>query len=71
MRINPFKFQVVEYSDSYPYGVQNSIVAQAPTIKGCLSEYKKHLVRFASIERKNLVKTVLLCDGVQFDILGA
>ena len=67
---NPFKFQVVEYSRVYPYGTSNRIVAQAPTVRGCMTEYNKHLARWVGVERKNMVKTVWLCDGVEFDIIG-
>ena len=68
-RSNPFKFQVVEYTREWPYGTPNRIVASAPTLKGCLSEYKRHLHRYevAKVDRK-VEKTIFLCDGVSFDV---
>lgn len=68
-RPNPFKYQVVEYTQTGSYGTPNSIVASAPTLKGCLSEYKRHLNRYtvAKIDHKP-IKTIFLCDGVAFDV---
>lgn len=67
--MNPYKFQVVEYCAEWPYGINNRIVASAATLKGCMSEYKRHLKIFESfkIDHKPL-KTVFLCDGVPFDV---
>lgn len=62
------KYQVVEFSRQHPYGVENRIVAQAATLKGCLSEYNKHLARYIE-PRHNLVKTVFKCNGVAFDVV--
>lgn len=64
---NPFKYQVIEFSRQHPYGVENRIVAQAATIKGCLSEYNKHIARHPE-KRANLLKTAFMCDGVVFDM---
>lgn len=68
-RSNPFKYQVIEYTRSWPDGTPNRIVASAATLKGCLSEYKRHLNRYAvaQIDHKP-IKTVFLCDGVSFDV---
>ena len=68
MKPNPFKFQVIEFSRQYPYGVENRIVAQAATLKGCLSEYSRHVARYAG-EPRNIVKTVFKADGVVFDVV--
>jgi hypothetical protein len=67
--MNPYKFQVVEYCAEWPYGINNRIVASAATLKGCMSEYKRHLkiVESFKIDHKPL-KTVFLCDGVPFDV---
>lgn len=67
--MNPYKFQVVEFTGNNPYGTDNRIVASAATLKGCLSIYKKHLERYAiaKINHKP-IKTVFYCDGVSFDV---
>ena len=68
--MNPFKYQVVEWSKDYPYGISNRIVASAATLKGCLSQYHKHIdtYRLANISRHNVIKTVFYCDDVPFDV---
>lgn len=70
--MNPYRYQVVEFSRDYPNGTDNRIVASAATLKGCLSQYNKHLMTWnlAKIDRKNLIKTVFLCDGVEFNIVS-
>jgi hypothetical protein len=67
--MNPYRYQVAEYCAEWPYGINNRIVASAATLKGCMSEYKRHLLAFSigKIEHTPL-KTVFLCDGVPFDV---
>lgn len=65
--MNPFKYQVIEFSRQRPFGTENRIVATAATLRGCLSEYKRHLARYPET-RSNLLKTVFMCDGVAFDV---
>ncbi len=67
--MNQNRYQVVEFSRNSPYGIDNRIVASAATLRGCLSQYNKHVNTWkaAKIERKNLIKTVFLCDGVEFN----
>lgn len=67
--MNPYKFQVVEYYRNYPYGTPNRIVASGATIKGCLSQYRKHIETYkaARIEH-NPLKTLFLCNDVPFNV---
>ena len=67
--MNPYKYQVVEWSKDWPYGISNRIVASAATLKGCLTQYHKHVntYRLANI-RHNPIKTVFYCDDVPFDL---
>jgi hypothetical protein len=69
--MNPYKFQIVEYYKDYPYGTPNRIVASAATLKGCISQYNKHLKTFklAKIDHKP-IKTDFLCDGVSFNVIN-
>ena len=67
--MNPFKYKVVEWSKESPYGVNNRIVASAATLKGCLSQYYKHIDTFRLANaRHNPIKTVFYCDDVPFDL---
>lgn len=67
---NTYKFQVVEYYRDYPYGTPNRIVASAATLKGCLSQYNKHIETFKAARiNHNPLKTVFLCDGVSFNVV--
>lgn len=67
--MNPYRYQVVEFYRDYPNGTPNRIVASAATLKGCLSQYKKHInaFRLAGIKHSPLV-TKFFCDGVAFDV---
>jgi hypothetical protein len=67
--MNPYKFQVVEWYRAWPDGTPNRIVASAATLKGCLSQYRKHIdtFRIARVIHEP-VKTVFLCDGLSFDV---
>lgn len=68
--MNPYKHQVVEYYRDYPYGTPNRIVASAATLKGCLSQYNKHINTFKAARiNHNPLKTVFLCDGVSFNVV--
>ena len=66
---NPFKFKVVEWSREFPYGTPNRIVASAATLKGCLSEYSRHVARFeaAKIDRK-VLNVKFYCNDVDFTV---
>lgn len=68
--MNPYRYQVTEYYRDYPNGTPNRIVASAATLKGCLSQYQKHLKTFslAGIKHEPL-KTIFHCDGVPFDVM--
>lgn len=67
--MNPYKFQVVEFTRNYPYGTDNRIVVSAATLKGCLNQYNKHIETFraAKISHSPL-KTVFYCDGTPFEV---
>ena len=67
--MNPYKYQVVEWYRSWPNGTPNRIVASAATLKGCLSQYRKHIdtFRLAKVDHKP-IKTIFLCDDVPFDV---
>lgn len=68
--MNPYKFQVVEYYQDYPNGTPNRIVASAATLKGCLSQYNKHINTFKAAKINHApLKTLFYCDNVQFDVL--
>ena len=68
--MNPYKFQVVEFYNDAINGTHNSIVASAATLKGCMSQYQKHLKTYevAKINHKPL-KTLFYCDNVKFDVV--
>lgn len=67
--MNPYKFQVVEYYRDYPNGTPNRIVASAATLKGCISQYRKHLETFKAAKINHApLKTQFLCDGVLFNV---
>jgi hypothetical protein len=63
------KYQIVEWTRNSPYGVDNRIIASAATLRGCLSQYEKHLKtwQLAKLDRK-VIATKFYCDNVQFDI---
>lgn len=68
--MNPYKYKVVEWYNSGPVnGHYNRVVASAATLKGCLSQYRKHIDTFRLANVKlNAVKTVFYCDDVPFDV---
>jgi hypothetical protein len=68
--MNSYRYQVVEFTRDFPYGTPNRIVASAATLKGCLSQYRKHLetFRIAKIDHKP-IKTIFMCDGVEFNVV--
>jgi hypothetical protein len=68
--MNPNRYQVVEWTKNSPYGVDNRIVASSATLKGCLSQYNKHLKawQLAKLDR-NLVATKFYCDAVEFEVV--
>ena len=44
--MNPFLWRIVAWSNSFPWGTPNSVIASAATRRGVISEYKRHLGRF-------------------------
>jgi len=67
--MNPYKFQVVCYYNDATHGTHNRIVASAATLKGCLSDYRRFLQSYEIGKiHHNAIKTLFLCDGVQFNI---
>jgi hypothetical protein len=67
--MNPNRYQVTEYYNDAINGTHNTIVASAATLKGCLTQYNKHLKAWeiAKLDRKAIV-TKFYCDNVQFSI---
>lgn len=68
--MNPYKYQVIEFYNDAVNGTHNRIVASAATLKGCMSQYKKHLKTYelAKINHKPM-KTLFYCDNVQFNVI--
>jgi hypothetical protein len=67
--MNTSRYQITEDYNVYPYGRENRIIASAATLRGCLSQYQKHIKTWelAKLDRKALA-TRFYCDGVRFDV---
>ena len=52
--MNTSRYQITEDYNVHPYGRENRIIASATTLKGCLSQYHKHLKTWelAKLDRK-------------------
>ena len=41
-------YTIAAWTRTQSFGTPNSIIASAASLKGCMSEYRRHLARFAA-----------------------
>ena len=62
--MNPFTYKIVAWSNSTAFGTPNSIVASAATLRGVMSEYRRHLARFAGTDPKYIAVNLYKNDDL-------
>lgn len=57
-------YTIAAWSRTQSHGTPNAIIASAATLKGCLSEYRRHLARFAAASiSPNYAAVILYKNG--------
>jgi hypothetical protein len=64
---NHNKYRIACFWNDWPFGTDNTIVASAATLKGCLSEYKKFVKR-CELMHVRPKHTIVYCDRNKIDV---
>jgi hypothetical protein len=65
--MNHNRYRVVCWWNDWPFGTDNTIVASAATLKGCLSEYRR-FSQSCELMKVRPLHTFIYCDGKKLDI---